>query len=68
MPMLTDSQTISLFQSAVRAYETLLEVDVNKAAEFADRFGIEPHVNPGCYELRRFYPHSYLAAITAPEA
>ena len=68
MPMLTESQIVSLHQSAIRAYETLLSVDVNKAAEFAGRFGIEPHVNPGCYELRRFYPHTYLAALTAPEA
>ena len=61
---LTGSQIVELHKSAILAYETLQSVDADKAAEFADTFGIVPHpMSRGCYDVRRFYPYTYTCAV-----
>lgn len=65
--MLTDSQIVELHKSAIIAYETLQSVDTDKAADFADRFGIVQHPKSrGCYAINRFYPYAYFATVTRP--
>lgn len=63
----TYSQTLSLFQSAILAYETLQSIDTEKATAFADSFGVYTHpTSAGCYDIKRFYPHTFFATITNP--